>query len=55
MISIFCYNCISKDDIIQYKNNYFCKKCKILLKKCDICDLYCNDMCLDIFTKSLKL
>lgn len=56
-----CVLCVSNEDITYDSNGYiFCKKCynnisKYKNKKCDICGLYCNDKCLDIFTNSLRI
>lgn len=54
-----CVLCISNEDITYALNGYvFCKKCYNNInkyKKCDICNLNCNDTCLEIFNNSLKL
>jgi len=56
-----CILCISNFDInYMYNGNLFCKLCynnimKTITKKCDICGLVCNDSCLTIFDKALKL
>lgn len=53
--SLVCYSCYSKDHIIYSHMTFICSKCKIVLKRCDTCGLYCNDTCLQIFDKALTL
>lgn len=52
---IVCYSCYSKDHVIYSQLTFMCSKCKIVLKRCEICGFYCNDKCLEIFNKSLRL
>ena len=51
----YCFLCYSADNIIYTRTLFICKKCNIPIKKCDICWLYCNDKCLEIFNNSLKI
>ena len=48
-----CYICYSDKHIIYTYNKFVCKKCKIILEKCDICGLYCGNTCIDMFNKIL--
>ncbi len=54
-MKINCYSCYSSDNITYFQFTFMCKKCKIILKKCDICNMYCNNKCLEIFDKALTL
>lgn len=55
MNKILCNSCYSSDSIIYAHQAFICSKCKIILKRCNICDLYCNDQCMNIFTNVLKI
>ncbi len=53
--SSYCFLCYSADNIIYTNTIFVCKKCNTVVKKCDICDLYCGDKCLDLFDKCLTI
>ena len=51
----YCFLCYSADNIIYTRTLFICKKCNIPIKKCDICDFYCDDKCLDLFDKCISI
>ena len=51
----YCFLCYSADNIIYTNTLFICKKCNMPIKKCDICGFYCDDKCLDLFNKYLKI
>jgi len=51
----FCNSCYSSTNIVYSYRNFICLKCKIIVKKCDTCGLYCGNTCLDLFDKVLTL
>ena len=53
--SSYCFLCYSADNIIYTNTLFVCKNCNIVIKKCDICDQYCGDKCLDFFDKCMTL
>ena len=55
MKSITCGSCYSDQDIIYIQQTFVCKSCKVPIVRCDICGLYCHNMCLTMFDQMLKL
>ena len=51
----YCFLCYSADNIIYTNTIFVCKKCNNVVKKCDICELYCGDKCLVFFDKCLSI
>lgn len=51
----YCFLCYSADNIIYTNTVFICKKCNTVIKKCDICNLYCGNKCLDLFDKCLTI
>lgn len=54
---MFCKHCYCYcDKIIKFKNNIMCSFChNIYVIKCNICGMNCNDTCLELFSKVLKI
>lgn len=55
---MLCYCCYSDKDVIYSNKMFICLSCKTVLPNipvCDICQLKCNNTCLDIFNSVLRL
>uniref|UniRef100_A0A6C0J2T3 Uncharacterized protein n=1 Tax=viral metagenome TaxID=1070528 RepID=A0A6C0J2T3_9ZZZZ len=54
---MFCKHCYCYcDKLVKYKNANICTFChSIYIAKCDTCGLDCNDTCLELFSKVLKI
>ena len=50
-----CGYCYSDKHIISFQQMFACMYCKKTINRCDICNLYCHNMCLKMFDSMLSL
>lgn len=54
MQRIVCGYCYSDKNIMYYHQQFLCEKCKCTMNRCDTCNMYCNNTCLEIFDRILR-
>jgi hypothetical protein len=52
---IVCPYCYSYENIVYAYQKFICTECKKIITRCDICNYYCHNQCLNIFDKALSI